>query len=220
MADWYNAKQSMLFKSMEELQFQIPVEYKWSKDPLHHWSRIWEYPWVFNQIRGKTILDAGSGITFFPNFLRSFQCEVTPLDSDKFIAQFMNGIHGSIETHQGQYDNVICVSVIEHTKNPFKALENLKECVAPGGRLIITVDVGINGAEMNRVDFKNFASEFGFKAFPPLTNGDYLTTRTVKEGLPGPTHMMKKLTSFVRRGHPLAHIPYLTVCGLMWEKPC
>src|SRR5437762_501231 len=48
---------------------------KWVPDPLHQWSRQWEYPfayvhikdWLSEQRRDDVrVLDAGSGITFFP----------------------------------------------------------------------------------------------------------------------------------------------------------
>src|SRR5512142_2149468 len=53
---------------------------QWVSDPLHHWSRRWEYPYVFEQLAAwcrahpdtrPRVLDAGSGLTFFPHFLAS-----------------------------------------------------------------------------------------------------------------------------------------------------
>jgi 2-polyprenyl-3-methyl-5-hydroxy-6-metoxy-1,4-benzoquinol methylase len=217
IADYHTAKTSRLYKAMERHPFQMPTDYKWSGDPLHHWSRVWEYPWVYNQLRGQTVLDAGAGITFFPSFLRRFGHIVTTLDNDMYSASYMKGLYGHIETHIGQYDNVICISVIEHTRDPFSALENLRRCVKPGGRLILTVDVGLNGAQMDRVTFTRFAKSFGFTSFPNLMTGNHLTTRTVKEGLPGPTHLLKRFTSLILRHDQWGHIPYLTVCGLMEE---
>lgn len=48
---------------------------KWGADnPLHSWSRQWEYPYVFGKVAEVVrahprarILDAGSGATFFPS---------------------------------------------------------------------------------------------------------------------------------------------------------
>ena len=51
---------------------------RWVADPLHHWSRQWEYPFVLREIEHFAggandlplkILDAGSGITFFPYYV-------------------------------------------------------------------------------------------------------------------------------------------------------
>ena len=52
---------------------------KWIPDSLHNWSRQWEYPFTYSKIASHNsthvdealnILDAGSGITFFPYFLK------------------------------------------------------------------------------------------------------------------------------------------------------
>src|SRR4030043_2286967 len=54
-----------------------PYSDKWVKDPFHQWSRQWEYAFVYSRIINSTyqktpsILDAGSGVTFFPFFLKS-----------------------------------------------------------------------------------------------------------------------------------------------------
>src|SRR5262249_22621480 len=47
-----------------------------SVDPLHTWSRVWEYPYVYHHLKrlrsGRaagampTVADVGSGVTFFP----------------------------------------------------------------------------------------------------------------------------------------------------------
>ncbi|MGH8743753.1 MAG: hypothetical protein ACREUY_05680, partial [Burkholderiales bacterium] len=86
--DYQRLLQSGLFKSMESFsedfvrsQSAYLKDYrrKWVADPLHQWSRQWEYPFVFSRISEYArnaeprlnILDAGSGVTFFPFFLSS-----------------------------------------------------------------------------------------------------------------------------------------------------
>src|SRR3954468_74251 len=49
----------------------------WGRDPLSHWSRRWEYPFVAGRMidfKPRRILDAGSGVTYLPHFL----CEKLP----------------------------------------------------------------------------------------------------------------------------------------------
>jgi SAM-dependent methyltransferase len=56
-------------------------DYKWPRDPLHTWSRCWEYPYTFHHLRARRaalapalatgappplVVDVGSGVTFFP----------------------------------------------------------------------------------------------------------------------------------------------------------
>ena len=85
--DYRTLLSSELFQTMEAFSDRFiltkrgrPASYKyrWGADPLHHWSRQWEYPFVYEKIKSfvsKTpdlaILDAGSGFTFFPFYLAS-----------------------------------------------------------------------------------------------------------------------------------------------------
>jgi hypothetical protein len=39
--------EKFLEKNKNNLKYYIK---KWAKDPLHSWSRRWEYPYVFNQV--------------------------------------------------------------------------------------------------------------------------------------------------------------------------
>ena len=64
--------------------------YSWPKDPLHTWSRLWEYPYVLFHIRQSffkinkkqkiKILDFGSGVTFFPFILSNEGYSVVATD--------------------------------------------------------------------------------------------------------------------------------------------
>ena len=81
--------ESSLFLSMELFSNQFLAQNKsalkiyskkWVPDPFHQWSRQYEYPFVYYYVldyinnRQKSdikILDAGSGMTFFPYYLAS-----------------------------------------------------------------------------------------------------------------------------------------------------
>ena len=51
-------------------------DYTWPRDALHSWSRVWEYPYVFANLKSwqahmlgsglLKVLDFGSGVTFLP----------------------------------------------------------------------------------------------------------------------------------------------------------
>ena len=67
---------------------------KWVKDPLHQWSRQWEYPYVYENAKAELqtdqetrVLDAGSGVTFFSYYLNSeFESiQVHACDYDKTL---------------------------------------------------------------------------------------------------------------------------------------
>jgi len=96
--------------------------------PSQHWSRVFEYPWVIEQLskRGRLgasmgvtnmkILDVGSGISPLPVYLSRHGAEVTGLDAHpvslpgictvKMDARRWEG--------QGQVDAITCISTVEH----------------------------------------------------------------------------------------------------------
>ena len=59
-------------------------EYKWPRDPLHCWSRGWEYACVYYHLwqwvgtigkaRQSRNIDVGSGVTFFPFAVAGLGC--------------------------------------------------------------------------------------------------------------------------------------------------
>ena len=60
----------------ENSEILAPYQRRWVSDPFHQWSRQWEYPYALAQLEKRIasaqttrILDAGSGVTFFPYFL-------------------------------------------------------------------------------------------------------------------------------------------------------
>src|SRR5215213_8923717 len=72
-----------LFERLEKDQAEFQAsdsqfrssEYKWPRDPLHTWSRVWEYPYAYHHLtrrlaaspaRAPHVVDFGSGVTFFP----------------------------------------------------------------------------------------------------------------------------------------------------------
>src|SRR5262245_53233276 len=74
-----------------EKRFRSP-EYRWPRDPLHTWSRLWEYPYAFHHLerirrensenRMLTAADIGSGVTFFPFSTARLGYNVTCVDID------------------------------------------------------------------------------------------------------------------------------------------
>lgn len=143
---------------------------KWVRDPFHQWSRQWEYVYVYSKIlehisgknAGMNILDAGSGITFFPYFLKSKHdpinilcCDVDPELKETYDAinksqgqsvKFLNLDLADISSADESQDIVYCISVIEHTKNFSKIIDEFYRIIKPGGKLIVTFDISLDGA--------------------------------------------------------------------------
>lgn len=150
----------------------FPKDYPWPLDPFHNWSRIWEYPFVWNQIKspessGKSILriaDLGSGLTFFPWFLASKGHKVYALDNNpelippkQIIGNMIKelDIKGNIiyllsdavkiSLRNNSVDAVTSISLLEHLPDCAASLKDARRIVAKGGKLIITCDVSLDG---------------------------------------------------------------------------
>ena len=176
--DYQRLLQSDLFKSMESFsedfvrsQSAYLKDYrrKWVADPLHQWSRQWEYPFVFSRISEYTrnveprlnILDAGSGVTFFPFFLSSrfSHAAISCCDYDESLEEVYSRLNGHLPTTakfvpgdlrhlpfgNNTFDIIYCISVLEHTDAYDAIAAEFRRVLKETGMLIITFDISING---------------------------------------------------------------------------
>ncbi len=140
---------------------------KWVKDSFHQWSRQYEYPFCSESLakhfsgQGK-VLDAGSGITFFPYYLKEkyHEAEIECCDYDpKLEMQFervnkekQTGVKyftadiKNISKPDGCYSAVYCVSVLEHTDDYEAVVKELARITESGGHLILTFDISTDGS--------------------------------------------------------------------------
>ncbi len=230
---------------------------RWVRDPLHQWSRQWEYPYVYNKIESiimdrkpTQILDAGSGITFFPYFIKSLHpsTKIYCVDNDTSLEQIYQQIntHGKVEVNFScsdlrklpfapeQFDAVYCVSVLEHTDDYVEIIEGFHKILRPGGRLVITFDVSLDGTRdisvekgtrlLNSLAEKfNVIEDTSFELSSNVSAPDIFTTHTAKKIDPNLLpwklpQFVYRLSSFVR-GHPFGTWPpLLTVFCLNMEK--
>lgn len=88
-----------------------------------------------------TVLDAGAGRLAWRELLSAKADSYVSLDYSKthpditIVADLLTGL--PIET--GAFDTVFCCSVLEHVKDPEKALLELARILKPGGTLILSV---------------------------------------------------------------------------------
>ena len=163
--------------SRSKIQWDLP----WSQDALHQWSRQWEYPYVASSIR-KTpsrLLDAGSGFTFFPFYLAGLGHQVYAVDRDPQLKKYYASLglnygirsEGNKTFGQGKldfsiqdlyslsfppdtFDCIYCVSVLEHSSRREAVLKELARVLRPGGILIVTCDISLDGsADISLPDF-------------------------------------------------------------------
>lgn len=150
-----------------------------SVDPLHQWSRRWEYPFCVCQLQehlsrqgaslvgeeiSPRLLDAGSGFTFFPFFLSGQGWNVIASDIDRRLGRLYEGINSlggpsfqacdlvNLPFSRGFFDAVVCVSVLEHSPERKRILEELFRVLRKGGLLVLTLDISLDGKADISVD--------------------------------------------------------------------
>ena len=142
---------------------------KWSMDPLHRWSRRWEYLFVTEQVGAEQarrsdsmrMLDAGSGLTFLPHWLtrRHSGLEIECADRDPLISDAAEALReparesvsystqdlASLSYPDASFGLISCISVLEHTRNRDTIMAEFARVLEPGGAVVLTFDISLDG---------------------------------------------------------------------------
>jgi 2-polyprenyl-3-methyl-5-hydroxy-6-metoxy-1,4-benzoquinol methylase len=257
LPDYEQLQQEPQFRELENFVRQFLLQHEkalgsyarqWIRDPLHQWSRQWEYPFVCQEIAthlaqpgisGARILDAGSGVTFFPGYItgKYADASIHCCDFDASYPAMYERIYpeGSrvgfsiddlrkLSQESGTFDLVYCISVLEHTKDYPQILREFHRVLKPGGRLVLTFDVALSGtADIPLQEAEVLLQELE-KLFRPATKlppiREQLGADTVTSSMIGSTRpdllpwkhpWLSHLKSAIRRGRlPLTRIKPLT----------
>jgi SAM-dependent methyltransferase len=178
LSDFHSAEWLERFRSLGREQdeflakdsaFRSP-HYTWPRDPLHTWSRVWEYPYVFHHLKRlrkslperARVIDFGSGVTFFPFSVSRLGFHVTCVDVDPDTVQSVGRAAQCVDAAPGAVDAVLaapagvalddaaaevvyCISVLEHVDEPVRELSEIARILRPGGTLILTIDLDLQG---------------------------------------------------------------------------
>ena len=142
----------------------------WGQDPFKLWSRRWEYPFAAQQTieYGKAhpgaikVIDAGSGVTFFPYFVCDHlpAAQVICIDSNPSYppmfgainqstpgsrVSFVNGMLQKLQMADSSADVICCISVLEHTDNYGEIVREFARVLKRGGLLVLTFDLSLDG---------------------------------------------------------------------------
>ncbi len=142
----------------------------WGQDPFMLWSRRWEYPFAAQKTieYGKAhpgpikVLDAGSGVTFFPYYVCEHlpEAQVVCIDSNPSYppmfdainkstpgarVSFMNGMLQKLGMPNESLDVICCISVLEHTDNYGEIVREFARVLKHGGLLVLTFDLSLDG---------------------------------------------------------------------------
>lgn len=177
LADFETPEWNELFTTLEKSQSDFlsheskfrGADYPWPRDPLHTWSRAWEYPFVFHHLQEwrkqtdpssrPTVVDLGCGVTFMPFAVAKLDCRVICADIDPVVERdlrraansmgctdqlsYLQVRDGLLDLAAGSVDAVYCISVLEHIEPPDRLIDEIDRILAPEGRLILTIDLGL-----------------------------------------------------------------------------
>jgi 2-polyprenyl-3-methyl-5-hydroxy-6-metoxy-1,4-benzoquinol methylase len=120
----------------------------YTKKPLTE-NRLKEcFPVPLEELKGKRILEVGSGAGRFTEILISYGAIIDSFDfSEAVEANLKNNFSESLSLCQASvynipfekssYDFVICLGVLQHTPSPETSIEKLWEMTKPGGYIVI-----------------------------------------------------------------------------------
>jgi SAM-dependent methyltransferase len=149
----------------------------WGMNPFRLWSRRWEYPFVaarlvdfceqwVQRLPGDEpieILDAGSGVTYFPYFICArvprarFICcdydtsyqrmfdEINALEPQPPRVVFRQAMLQKLPMESQSLGAICCISVLEHTDNYAEIVDEFCRVLRPGGALLLTFDLSLDG---------------------------------------------------------------------------
>lgn len=156
-------------------------EYSWPSDALHNWSRLWEYPYIYSNLKhlfpqpeNIELLDIGSGVTFFSFYLAQLGFSVTASDIDPIAEQDINSALKVIDTKSGKlkvslcteeslpfsdssFDAITSISVIEHVTDFEANIREIHRVLKNDGYFLITFDIDLSGVhELKPSTYRNF----------------------------------------------------------------
>jgi SAM-dependent methyltransferase len=232
---------------------------RWVKDPLHQWSRLWEYPFVFEKLGAHSrpgaggelrLLDAGSGLTFFPSYLVAklpgavVSCCDYDAKSAADFARFTTAARERVSFEvaslqklpyaDASMEGIYSISVLEHTADYDRILEEFERILVPGGTLVITFDISLDGrSEIDPAGARRLLASLDrrFRALEAptperfdaaLSAPDLLTTgftrRTRPALLPWQRTWRTDLSTLARLRQPRTQYFELAVCCGVWAR--
>jgi SAM-dependent methyltransferase len=147
-------------------------DYPWPRNPLHNCTRVWEYPFIYHHLQAQTdgvpdsplpsVVDLGSGATFFPFAVAQLGRRVIAVDADPRAKSSMDRAIGKVSSGIGSVtsllsdarsialdtesvDSVYCISVLEHIPDFERVISEAARILRPNGLFVLTFDLDLRG---------------------------------------------------------------------------
>lgn len=90
---------------------------------------------------GMRVLEVGSSLQHSKEIRDATQGCAEHIGVDQMAHQFTNVVHDLLQplTDQGEFDVVLCFSVLEHTPKPWVLAANVEALLKPGGLMLVSV---------------------------------------------------------------------------------
>ncbi|HPF37510.1 MAG TPA: class I SAM-dependent methyltransferase [Phycisphaerae bacterium] len=234
-----------------------PTAPYWRYDPMDHGMRRWEYPFLAERVLAMgadaplRMLDAGAGMTcvpwYFADRLPNATVDACDMDPplpamyDTINAKSKRGVRFTdadlrkLPYDDATFDLIFCMSVLEHTDEYDRIIREFRRALRPGGALIVTFDISLDGRtdiEVSRAEklIESLATHFDgvpTDALIPLAErlkiSELLTTDHLRKTSPEllPWHMTPRMFFGALRRFQLPKTPFfsITVCGLSLTRP-
>lgn len=189
----------MLTKKLFDLENELGKD---THDSLH-WSRRFEYPWVYAKLQpfgnSDIVLDAGAGNTVFQFLISKQVKELHSIDANLSCVdwvsskakQFANVFSKQADIlhlpfPNGFFDKVVCISALEHNSKQqiWAAISELTRVTKPAGKIAITMDIALETTDkqFDITDLGNMAKEHSIP-IPSLPNS-VIGFRTISYSFP------------------------------------
>tara|TARA_B100000902_G_scaffold123981_1_gene123956 strand:+ start:3118 stop:3894 length:777 start_codon:yes stop_codon:yes gene_type:complete len=149
----------------------------WVKNSFNHFTRKFEYQYIFENVKNLNlnILDAGCGISFFPDYLidNKNNLNLTLLDNANNVMKFYQKnkkfifIFDSLtdlKKLENRYDLIYSISTIEHIPNYYKVIDEIYDKLKINGDFLLTFDISYSKLDpINIYNVNNFLKYIGIK---------------------------------------------------------
>jgi SAM-dependent methyltransferase len=161
-------------------------------------------------LSGKRYLDFGCGAGAVALGVRKFCADAAVVELNRFHREALNGVGGlrvssSLSGLAGQFDLVTLFHVLEHLPDPISTLAEIRERLAPGGKVIVEVPHA-KDALISRYDLDSFKAATYWSCHLYLFTSETLNLVFQKAGFSGAD------VQFVQR-YPLANHLYWLAKG-------